>query len=52
MLGVWSSLELVEKYAKATQERIREALEKMPQPSPECTVSARPEVAEIRNFAK
>lgn len=52
VLGGWSSLELVERYAKATQERIREALGRVPQPSPECTVSARADGAEIRAFAK
>ncbi len=52
-LGGWSSLELVERYSKATRERIREALSRMALPSPEssaeCTVSARAEEAPNRD---
>ena len=55
-LGGWSSLELVERYSKATRERIREAMAKMALPSressPECTVSARPQEAAVVQFAK
>ncbi len=55
-LGGWSSLELVERYSKATRERIREALSRMALPSPEssaeCTVSARAEEAQIVSLAK
>jgi len=55
-LGGWSSLELVERYAKVTRERIREALSRMALPSPEssaeCTVSARAEEAPAARLAK
>jgi integrase len=55
-LGGWSSLELVERYAKVTRERIREALSRMALPSPEssaeCTVSARAEEAPAVRSAK
>ena len=55
-LGGWSSLELVERYAKVTRERIREALSRMALPSPEssaeCTVSARVEEASPMRLAK
>ncbi len=55
-LGGWSSLELVERYAKVTRERIREALSRMALPSPEssaeCTVSARAEEASPVRLAK
>jgi len=55
-LGGWSSLELVERYSKATRERIREALSRMALPSPESsaesTVSPRTDEAEIASFAK
>jgi integrase len=55
-LGGWSSLELVERYAKVTRERIREALSRMALPSPEssaeCTVSARAEEASAVRLAK
>ncbi len=55
-LGGWSSLELVERYAKVTRERIREALSRMALPSPECsaecTVSARAEEAPALQLAK
>jgi integrase len=54
-LGGWSSLELVERYAKVTRERIREALSRMVLPnaksSAECTVSARAEEASPVMFA-
>ncbi len=38
-LGGWSSLELVERYAKVTRERIREALSRMALPSAESSPS-------------
>jgi integrase len=54
-LGGWSSLELVERYSKATRERIREALSRMALPSPESsaesTVSPRAEESEAVSLA-
>jgi integrase len=55
-LGGWSSLELVERYAKVTRERIREALSRMALPSAEssaeCTMSARAEEPSAARSAK
>lgn len=56
VLGGWSSLELVERYAKVTRERIRETLLRValptPNSSPECTVSARAGKPSLRSVAK
>lgn len=52
VLGGWSSLELVERYSKVDQERIRGTLAKMPLPSAECTVSAPTQLAAVVRLAK
>ncbi|HEV8609174.1 MAG TPA: tyrosine-type recombinase/integrase [Thermoanaerobaculia bacterium] len=52
VLGGWSSLELVERYSKVDQERIRRTLARVPLPSAECTVSAPTPLAAVVGLAK
>lgn len=51
-LGGWSSLELVERYSKVDQERIRRTLARVPFPSAEYTVSAPTPLASVVGLAK
>lgn len=51
-LGGWSSLELVERYSKVDQERIRRTLANVPLPSAESTVSPPTALAPVVEFAK
>ena len=51
-LGGWSDLKMVERYSKVTRDRIRETLQKVPQPSAESTLSPRVEGGEVRAFGK
>lgn len=51
-LGGWSDLKMVERYSKVNRDRIRETLERVPQPSAESTLSPRVEGGDVRAFAK
>lgn len=51
-LGGWSDLKMVERYSKVSRDRIRETLDRVPQPNAESTQSPHAEEGDVRAFRK